>query len=615
MANPFTASVAPPSMVQQLVAPDIAVRQQQLLRNQQMADLLRQNALAPPTDTQMIGGWAIKKSPFEALGKLAQGLAANYSQSRGVSESLVLARQYSGKLAEMLNGGQGSQTQPQTTAPMPGQMGSGMVDAANPDIAPPSETSSTLVSTPANQPLIPPTAPQPAQSGGFQNQGDKAFQIGNLLRGSIIGQVGGEHAGAAYWDQFKATDPTRLAMAAGLNPQQAQQANADQLTKLNYIAPVNARPGTILRDPKTNMQLAFNPQIPEGATPQFDASGNVVGMSPIAGASTAISALSSAKKAGENQQTVAPKDLLPTNPDGTVTPRTIAQTIGAPQSGISALEAKTAANANIAGITIKPSTQNDLAEITQEISKQKNPTMLALLNAEKDRISASLNGQPASQAPAATTGVGAPFGAEKGATNAQDELSKSYQAQKDAHQNAQTTNSYLDNIVQLSKKAAVGPQTDKLQFANGLLSLVGNEKATDAVTANNLLDKYSNQIVARLGGSGGNASDAGRAILTSAYPNAKMNAAAIEEAAANIKGANNMMMARTNIVAPHADKRDPVTYNESARKFDQNADPRIFQYAKMTPDQRTQFRSTLQPAQMQDFASRIRNLEKLGVKF
>jgi hypothetical protein len=299
-------------------------------------------------------------------------------------------------------------------------------------------------------------------------------------------------------------------------------------------------------------------------------------------------------------------------------PSTIAQTIGGPaNSGFPAgtqLPAPTPSGSMVPGQSDRLSIlQQELHEVQAQPDSSHKAGDIDAINRSLQRLSGSPENQPTALAQLPRS-VGAPFGAETGAKNAQDELSKSYQAQKDAHQNAQTTNSYLDNILDLSKKAAVGPQSDKLQYANGLLSMVGSQKATDAVTANNLLDKYSNQIVARLGG-GGMGTDAARSIIASAYPNSHMNAPAIQEAVSNIKGANDMTMARTQIVAPYGDKRDPSGFSQVARTFDQNADPRIFQFAKMAPDQRAQFKATLSPAQATDFSSRIRNLQKMGVNF
>lgn len=81
MANPFTSAQA----AQTMPGNDYTVQQNQLLRQQQMAEMLRKQAMEPMGDTQTVGGWAIKKSPLEGLSKIAQALGANYVQ-RGADE-------------------------------------------------------------------------------------------------------------------------------------------------------------------------------------------------------------------------------------------------------------------------------------------------------------------------------------------------------------------------------------------------------------------------------------------------------------------------------------------------------------------------------------------------
>ena len=82
MENPFTQQKAPPMMT----PTDYQVSQNQITRQQQLADLLRQQSLTPMGNTEMVSGWAVKKSPLAGLEKLAQALGANYAQ-KNVDES------------------------------------------------------------------------------------------------------------------------------------------------------------------------------------------------------------------------------------------------------------------------------------------------------------------------------------------------------------------------------------------------------------------------------------------------------------------------------------------------------------------------------------------------
>jgi hypothetical protein len=216
--------------------------------------------------------------------------------------------------------------------------------------------------------------------------------------------------------------------------------------------------------------------------------------------------------------------------------------------------------------------------------------------------SGALRGPMASQPQAGYT---------KGQEDLQGDLTKKWGVLNEANSQAQNTISYLQNIHDLASKAALGQQSDKLNYINGLLSLAGSEKATDMVTANNLLDKYSNQIVARLG-TGGLGTDSARAILQSAYPNAHMTKGAIDEAVQNLVGASQMTQAKARLLQGDYNSRNPQAYNQKEMVFDQNADPRIWQYKNISdPNARKAFaKSVLQ--QDPNFGSKIKALESIG---
>lgn len=258
-----------------------------------------------------------------------------------------------------------------------------------------------------------------------------------------------------------------------------------------------------------------------------------------------------------------------------------------------------------------------LREINQVILDLKNPNnklgpasikMLENHLADmKDKYKLSIQGDGQGGALLAAP----PAGFNQGQEGAQKDLGTRFAALRDTAGQAQTTNSYLQNIKSLAQKAATGPMSDRIDYVNGLLSLVGNEKAKDAVTANDLLEKYGAQIVSRLG-TGGLGTDAARAILTSAYPSAKMNLAAINEAADNIMGANEMVKSKLSVLAPHGTSRDPVKYQQKEQVFDANADPRIWQW-KSIPDaaQRRAFATSIMK-QDPKFVEKIKSLEGIG---
>ena len=111
MQNAYTGQAAPSPL--DFVAPDIAVQQRQLQRQQQLAELLRAQALQPTGGTEMVGGWAIPNSPAKPLEKLAQALLARHVQGQADEQETSLAQSRSQALAQALGGLGGGSVDPQ----------------------------------------------------------------------------------------------------------------------------------------------------------------------------------------------------------------------------------------------------------------------------------------------------------------------------------------------------------------------------------------------------------------------------------------------------------------------------------------------------------------------
>ncbi len=67
-----------------------------ILRRQKMAEMLQQQANTPLGQTEVVGGWAIPKSPWEGAAKLAQGAAGGYMASQTDAKRRELVRQMQG---------------------------------------------------------------------------------------------------------------------------------------------------------------------------------------------------------------------------------------------------------------------------------------------------------------------------------------------------------------------------------------------------------------------------------------------------------------------------------------------------------------------------------------
>lgn len=123
MANPFTSAQAPQTMA--ALPPDLAVEQSKLLRQQQMAELLRKQAMTPDGGTETVSGWAVKKSPLEGVNKLAQALMGGYMQKDADAKQTELGQKSNQQLVDGLQKFQGlMQGTPAETFSLPeGQAG------------------------------------------------------------------------------------------------------------------------------------------------------------------------------------------------------------------------------------------------------------------------------------------------------------------------------------------------------------------------------------------------------------------------------------------------------------------------------------------------------------
>lgn len=580
-----------------------------LQRKQALAQMLLQRGMEGGGGTQMAGRVAVAQSPFEGLGRLAQVYMGNKMMGDYAEKLGYLNRQGYAKMTgqpTMADTNQGPQPQ-HGLDQGGGDLSSAILNqgAGQGSVGPTNDNAQRLAAAlqgQAQQPMPQPAPQQPAPlaPGGSLNPGNMPTQLAGFGLMS--------DPGAYFTAQASAVAPTpEMKMAAqvyGANSPQYKAAIESQVQKAGYIAPVNARPGSILRDPRTNQPIAFNPHVPENGLPVFDASGNVVAVRPLSGANELIQGQEQAKGLGKAGAT----PTVAYDPNGQPIFSTQLQDVARAQGWTPpAASAPPAAPKAPFGNPALQVTQ-DPAAFRAQLEKIKDPQERQMALDVFDR-SAPQGSEGAPQGRATPV---LPPGASTAADEAQRQLAKKFADLQQQNSQAQTTTSYLQNIKQLAATAATGQFSDKQTFINSLLSTAGvSEKATDAVTANNLLNKYGNQIVARLG-QGGLGTDSARAILQSAYPNAHMTPQAINEAADNLIGANEMVKAKINFLSPHGNAKDPVGYQQKEQVFDQAADPRLWQLKGMTPQQAQSYLSAMPPQVRADLQQRARVLKQLG---
>lgn len=193
------------------------------------------------------------------------------------------------------------------------------------------------------------------------------------------------------------------------------------------------------------------------------------------------------------------------------------------------------------------------------------------------------------------------------------DMQKRFGALQASNSEANNTESYLQSIKQLYDKAATGPQSDKLNYMNGLLGFAGVEKAQNEVDARALMDKYKSQIISRLAASvPGLSTDAGKELTEAAYPGAQMGKNAGREAVDNLIGAVHQTQAKMRLLAPYAMTRDAQGYVEKEIQFDQAADQRLFQLKNMSAEDQAKYIKKLDPGDAQKLLMGKLQLEKLG---
>ena len=71
---------------------DYSAEQADIKRRMKMAELMQQQGMEPFGPTENIGGWAIKRSPMEGIGRMAQAGAGAYMQNQAMERQMVLAQ-------------------------------------------------------------------------------------------------------------------------------------------------------------------------------------------------------------------------------------------------------------------------------------------------------------------------------------------------------------------------------------------------------------------------------------------------------------------------------------------------------------------------------------------
>lgn len=185
-----------------------------------------------------------------------------------------------------------------------------------------------------------------------------------------------------------------------------------------------------------------------------------------------------------------------------------------------------------------------------------------------------------------TTGVG-PAKAAAFATTGTDSA-KAFQDIAAAGVQAQSQTATLSNMLADTSQFPTGPGQDKIKnfqavmqrFAPGIASAFGIKP--DSIAANESFDKFA----AQLANAQGAGSDARLAVNQSANPSSHLTPAGVDMILRQLQGNSDYLSARAKLASAYPDQTNRAGFEANTGA---NLDPRVFQYSRMTPEQKTTF--------------------------
>jgi len=178
----------------------------------------------------------------------------------------------------------------------------------------------------------------------------------------------------------------------------------------------------------------------------------------------------------------------------------------------------------------------------------------------------------------------------------------------------------LDNLAALGNEAVSGPSSDFEKRANALALRLFGKGVTLTPEQLASSEEYG-KISEQLAGQQATAAHATNAFLTNAYntnPSLYLSKIGRQGITHMLQGNVDSIVAKNNAWNAYANGEtdgqihSPAEFSTWNRQFNANFNPRVFQYAKMTPEERSKFRSTLPPSQQQQFYNQIQTYQNNG---
>lgn len=551
-----------------MLAPDVAVEQMRIQRQQDLVDAMRQMALAPTVKPSEGGAvWA------QGLAKMGEALLARRSQkgldTRSIANSRALGDQLFGRSQPQGGGDPTSSAglppvRPQAQLTPEAQQGLNAVNA---------------------QPETQQPAPQPQQQQSYP-----LSLTGNRQQDMTDYVLSPTHFAEKLIDSHAPVDFTRLLHQSGIDPNSAlgRQLMQSQVAKQNYIAPVNGRPGSTIRDPNDPSKiLGYDAPTVEGAFPVYGPDGMPTGYQQAPGAAAAIGAAAGAK-AGGTAAGQAPYELV------TVTDAT-GNTFQIPKSSVPGIGGQPGGGAPAGGS----------------------------LN---NWYSHGAPGAPApASAPSGPGGVGIPTGISPGAKAANEEagrnsangFSQAINAGLDAKNSMRT----IDNISHAAQGLSTGPGSgmisDLKSGVNAAAGAFGHGPVFDADKIARFDEMAKNaatlgsQLASSAAGSNG-VTDARLSNALRSLPGSHYSPAAVQEVATNLKGLQAAALARAQAASTWQQQHGPNSFPQFQQQWQQAYNPDVFYHMQKGVPDFQKWVGSMSAADRQRTLNQYRQMKAMG---
>jgi hypothetical protein len=586
-----------------LLPPDQQQNLMQLQQQQAIGQALLQQGLQPiDTSNRQVGGMGYRISPLEGLAKMANMYVGNKIARDSMGQQAQI-------MGQMYGNAFGGQPQAPQAAPTDaggmagGQSGPGVVSSP---IATPGAADLGAAMGGGTQ-----VGPQTQMANGVLTMPGKTPQQSMIL----FGMLGPDAYAKMLQAQTAPTAATLAARQGGFDPAAANQL---QFRKDTYVAPLT---GTgIMRNPFNPSQpVAFNPEVPAGATPMFDASGNVVAEKSIPGAQGVMQGNAAATAAGgaqfkpvqvynpQTQQMEYSNEAAVTNPSapapvrnnnpGAMMPGGKLAQYPDMQTGLKALDDNLASYGKqgvntLSGVISKwaPPNENDTQAYIKDVSQRLGISPNQKIDLSNPLVRQSLStaislhengpqgvfGGGASQGGAAAT---PPLGATSNANASQQASADTMKASYEKLQGiSSSANGALDALQKMQEIAA---RKNPVLTAGALGTMVAPTISPDAAE----YEKQRANVIQLLAGQNGtNGSDKGRELTGESVPDYGKPNKAIQDGLQTQINQLRAQQLKANLLTPVYQSGDSKKYTTLENQFDQAIKPSMMPILSLSGD-------------------------------